>query len=165
MLKPEDCFRVIKKSEFIQDYFDSQERDSIQVQKYHGFTVAPLPLEILLQEPLLKKLHEKFPIKIAGYIKIDPYRCYRWHADTNRKVGINMLLNSDIHCYTLFGQQMPNWTDEIYETVELKYEPNTLYSFNTQIEHTVINFEETRWLFSVEFDSDVTYEDINAELG
>lgn len=166
ILKPSDCFKAIAKSEFIQEYFDSQNKESLTTDLYYGFNALRFPLEILLQEPLLKNIHEKFPIQTGGYVKLDPNRCFRWHTDIKRKVAINMLLNSEIHSHTLFGQLLDN--DELhyqYETVELKYEENTLYSFNTAIEHTVVNFEKTRWLFTVEFDSCVTYHDINAELG
>ena len=159
-----NCFKEIAKSEFIQDYFNSHDIDSIHLLKYHGFQAHPLPIDILIKEPILEKLNSVYPIKIAGYLKMEPYMNYRWHKDTNRKVGINMLLTPNVHSYTLFGKQLPNWTDEQYKFIELKYQPYTFYLFNTTIEHTVFNFNETRWLFSVEFDSDVTYEDINEIL-
>jgi hypothetical protein len=159
-----ECYQKLGKSEVVQPYFDRQDLTKINIIKYHGFVAHPLSPEVYLKEPLLKKINDVFPIVIAGYLRMDPYMNYRWHKDTNRKVGINLLLTPNVHSYTLFGRQLPNWTDEQYKFIRLKYEPSEFYLFNTTVEHTVINFDETRWLFSVEFESDITYEDINEIL-
>jgi phage anti-repressor protein len=42
----------------------------------------------------------------------------------------------------------------VFKIEELKYKPNTYYLFNTQVPHTVYNFETTRYLLSVEFAKD-----------
>lgn len=76
-----------------------------------------------------------------------PNTCYNWHIDTERSVGINMLL-SDVNSKCLFSEN-PN--SVVSEFEELVYEPNTYYIFNTQKPHSVLNFEGDRYLFSVEF--------------
>ena len=45
----------------------------------------------------------------------------------------------------------PNKEGVVFNIEELKYKPATYYIFNTQIPHTVYNFETTRYLMSVEF--------------
>jgi hypothetical protein len=42
----------------------------------------------------------------------------------------------------------------VFKIDELKYKPSTYYLFNTQVPHTVYNFETTRYLMSVEFAKD-----------
>jgi len=49
----------------------------------------------------------------------------------------------------------------------LVYKPNTYYLFNTQTRHTVINFAEPRYLFTIEFIEDVdhlSFEDLLEQL-
>jgi hypothetical protein len=38
------------------------------------------------------------------------------------------------------------------KTLLLDYQSNTMYLFNTQVLHTVLNFEEDRYMFTVEFE-------------
>jgi hypothetical protein len=42
----------------------------------------------------------------------------------------------------------------VFKIDELQYKPNTYYLFNTQVDHTVYNFESTRFLLSIEFQLD-----------
>ena len=73
---------------------------------------------------------------------------YDWHVDTSRGVCVNMLLN-DVESKCLFSIEQ----GEITRTFkELKYKPETYYLFNNQVEHTVINFTQNRYLMSVEFE-------------
>jgi hypothetical protein len=59
-----------------------------------------------------------------------------------------MLLN-DVESKCLFSIEQ----GEITRTFkELKYKPETYYLFNNQVEHTVINFTQSRYLMSVEFE-------------
>ena len=44
--------------------------------------------------------------------------------------------------------------DTVFNIEELPYKASTYYLFNTQVQHTIYNFEDTRYLFSVEFSKD-----------
>ena len=53
------------------------------------------------------------------------------------------------------------------EFIELKYKPQKYYLFNAQVAHTVYNFKDTRYLFSVDFEEDrtkLTYNQLLAEM-
>ena len=115
---------------------------------YYNFEAMQVPSEVLGQDNFLKKLSGYK----GGILRLKPYTCYNWHADTDRLSGVNMLLSSGkSHC--LFGSN-----DAVsFPFVELKYEPSIYYAFNTQVPHTVLNFEETRYIFSIEFDKPTTY--------
>jgi hypothetical protein len=53
------------------------------------------------------------------------------------------------------------------EFIELQYQPDTYYIFNTQINHMVLNFEEPRLLLTIEFGEDknlLSYDDLLLEI-
>ena len=115
---------------------------------YYNFEAMQVSPELLEQDSFLKKL----PAHKGGILKLEPHTCYNWHTDTDRPAGVNMLLSTGkSHC--LFGSN-----DAVsFPFVELRYEPSTYYAFNTQVPHTVLNFEQTRYIFSIEFDKPITY--------
>ena len=118
-------------------------------QDYYNFKAIQVPVEMLVKDPFLVALFNKHPF-VAGITQLSPYVCYDWHIDSRRGVGVNMLLTPEIKSHCLFtsaeGAQFP------FE--ELVYEPDTYYLFNTQMRHTVINFYEPRYLFTLEFAAD-----------
>ena len=118
-------------------------------QDYYNFKAVQVPVEMLSKDLFLVDLFRKHPF-VAGIVQLSPYVCYDWHTDSRRGVGVNMLLTPEIKSHCLFtsteGAQFP------FE--ELVYEPDTYYLFNTQIRHTVINFDKSRYLFTLEFQAD-----------
>jgi hypothetical protein len=115
-------------------------------QSYYNFKAVQIPDEIVAKDPFLLSLRRAHPF-MAGIVKLDPNVCYDWHTDTRRGVGVNMLLNFEGRSHCLFAQ------DEgvQFKFDELVYTPNRYYLFNTQKRHTVLNFEEPRYLFTIEF--------------
>ena len=118
-------------------------------QDYYNFKAIQVPVEMLSKDLFLVDLFRKHPF-VAGIVQLSPYVCYDWHIDSRRGVGVNMLLTPEVKSHCLFtsteGVQFP------FE--ELVYEPDTYYLFNTQVRHTVINFYEPRYLFTLEFTAD-----------
>ena len=80
-----------------------------------------------------------------------PNRSYLWHVDEKRGLSINMLLSFDHVSHSVFGDFGNRPTKEQVQITELKYKKDTFYIFNTQRPHTVFNFEQSRYLFTVEF--------------
>jgi hypothetical protein len=115
--------------------------------KYYNFMAIPVPHEIFGTEPFLAHLAGKRKFH-AGILRMEPNTCYNWHVDTDRKVGLNMLLSDDGKSRCLFLDGEPG---VVFKTHELQYEPDTYYAFNTQVPHTVLNTEDPRYLFSLEF--------------
>jgi len=130
-------------------YFENN-KDSLVYNDYYGFKVADVPKETWLQEPVLKNVNDIFKIDGCGIIKLEPYRCYKWHQDAQRGVSINLLLTPEIHSYTLFGNSSQDSEDQ-FDIVSLSYEPNSFYLFNNQAMHTIVNFDQPRYLFTTEF--------------
>jgi len=117
---------------------------------HYNFNVKPIPTELIAQDNFFKWLHARYGF-VVGVLKLDPYTCYDWHTDTRRGVGVNMLLTTFDRSVCAFA---PNKEGAAFKIEELKYKPATYYIFNTQVPHTVYNFETTRYLMSVEFAKD-----------
>ena len=60
------------------------------------------------------------------------------------------MLTPDVRSCTLFGNSSKD-SDDQFDHVELVYEPKSFYLFNNQAMHTVINFDQPRYLFTTEF--------------
>jgi hypothetical protein len=148
-LEIEMCCKEIGQSTIIQDYFDNNKNNLI-FDFYFGFALAEIPIEIILSDPLLNDINQKYKIDSGAILRLDPFRCYQWHVDDIRGVSINMLLTPNSKSMVLFGEISKESEDQL-DIIEFKYSPLTLYWFNTQKIHTVINFEEPRYLFSIEF--------------
>ena len=130
---------------------------------YYNFSAKPIPPEIVAQDYFFRWLHARYEF-LVGVLKLDPYICYDWHTDTRRGVGINMLLTPHARSVCAFTH---NREDPVFKIEELKYKPNTYYLFNTQVSHTVYNFETTRYLMSIEFAKDkneLTFEDLLKDI-
>jgi hypothetical protein len=151
-------YELINKSNITQRLLDTAHNSSQWID-YYNFKAKLVPPEMLFEDEFFKWLVKRYDF-IAGILKLDPYTCYDWHTDTRRGVGINMLLTPEARSICAFTH---NKEDAVFKIEELKYKPSTYYLFNTQVPHTVYNFETTRYLMSVEFAKDkneLTFEDL-----
>ena len=71
-----------------------------------------------------------------------------WHFDYPRKgPALNLLLTPDARSFSLF-------TDTLYDMsniVECKYQPHQYLLYNTDLIHSIVNFDQPRYLFSALF--------------
>lgn len=141
----------------ILQYYTEERLNSLPLIPYFGFTGAPLGPHIYLQDKLLHHINKHFAILYAGVIKLDPYTIYDWHTDTKRTVALNMLLTGHKSSYSIFKRSQAG---VVINTTHLDYKTDTLYVFNTQQEHMVVNTYENRWLFTVEFQDEILYDDM-----
>ena len=102
-------------------------------------------------DPWLKDLYTMHPFTL-GIIKLEENTYYDWHIDTDRGVGLNLLLNNWDKSHCMFARDYNTINTISNKFIELKYEPQTYYLFNTQVAHTVYNFKDTRYLLSVDFE-------------
>ena len=144
LVKP--YYEIEKKSTITQSLLDTAHNSSEWID-YFNFKAKLVPPEVLFQDEFFRWLVKRYDF-IAGILKLDPYTCYDWHTDTRRGVGINMLLTPHARSFCAFAT---NKKGTVFKIEELPYKPMTYYLFNTQIEHTVYNFEATRYLLSIEF--------------
>ena len=122
---------------------------------------VPIPLEFIDIEPALKKLDQVWRINRLGLLRVESMTVYDWHVDEKRESCVNLLYSLDNNSHTLFGTQRDQLNKDV---IELKYEPNTFYLFNNQVEHTVINLDGPRYLFSLYFEEEKDYHSLKQLL-
>jgi len=122
---------------------------------HYGFLASPLSMSWISQEPALRDVQQISPIARLGILKLPAQWVYAWHRDQDRQACINLLLSSDHHSHTLFGEQRNSTT---FHAIELRYPPGRYVLFNTQIPHTVINLGGDRYLLSLEFSDPTPYD-------
>lgn len=187
-LHPKDCYYQIKDTSiFLWDYCNSiinnEKISKIRWPDYYEFDSIPISLDKIDKEPILKKIHKKFPIKLMGITRIKPNICYVWHRDGKRGTSINMIISEKTDSKCLFGiggkynsEEELNYDEFrsksngcidplsiVVNFITLTYIPKKFYLFNNQILHTVLNFKENRYMFTVEFEENLeklSYEDV-----
>lgn len=151
MHKEEDCFiKLSTNTENIQIYF----KDNFDKLNWHEheslWNLALVPLDVLLENPTIRNINKKFQIEGAGFIKMDPFECYKWHVDFSRGPAINLHMNPlEELSLCLFESEEIN--KERIKYITLNYQPETFYLFNTQVNHSIITFSRTRYLFTLQF--------------
>jgi hypothetical protein len=116
-----------------------------------------LGLELIKQDPLLDNLRIKFNGIMRLYM-FPSMTVYNWHRDVEMGCSINLVME-DYDSHTLFN---PTDKKEILDNVvELKYEKNKWYLFNSQILHSVVNVDpRDRLLLTITFPKHVQYQEI-----
>lgn len=159
MILKHNCFKKInQKSIVVSKNFKNLLTNAIWSNNF-GFKNFVIPQSLWILEPFLKKIHSFFPIEHCIVLNIPPFNMYNWHNDTERGLSINMKLCNNIGSHTLFGEPIDEYSNSI---IELEYEKDTFYLFNTQQTHCVINFDNDRYMFSVIFQQkkELTYETV-----
>ena len=116
---------------------------------HYSFQAKKIPDAILNSDPFLRELYAFQPY-VAGVLKLEPFTCYQWHTDTSRSVGVNMLLNPEAKSHCLFSTNRIEYSI-VCNFDELVYERNKYYVLNSEVPHTVLNFDSPRYLMSLEF--------------
>lgn len=123
-----------------------------------GYPVVSIDINLIVQDPSLSIVYKKYPFD-AYVMRLDPFINYTWHVDEWRGVTINQLLkHTDSECF--FGQVRSKWVMDI---VKVPYEPDTLYLFDTQSKHSIINCENYRYVLTLDFHSKkdkLSYQDL-----
>lgn len=163
MLTEEDCFIPIDtNTENIKNYFTNNYNTLDWNEHESLWNLALVPLDILLANPTLAKINNQFEIEGAGFIKMDPFECYKWHVDFSRGPAINMHMNP-LEELSLCLFETKELNKERIKYLPLNYQPETFYLFNTQINHSIITFSRTRYLFTLQFKKnkdELSYHDV-----
>lgn len=115
---------------------------------YH-YNFIRLPNSYVLNNSTLSKINEQWEL-VPLIIKMPPNTSYNWHVDAERSFAINLLLNNHSQSHTTFLTDS-TLQSSINNITELVYEPQTLYLFNVQEQHAVLNLNHNRYLLSFTF--------------
>jgi len=139
----------------------SIDKESQAWSEHFGFNAIELPMGLIAEDSALRAVHAVQPVARLGLLMVQASTFYKWHKDVFRQCCLNMLISEDHHSHTLFGEDLHNQNMKI---TELKYIPNTLYLFNNQAEHCVVNLDGPRYLFSLYFQQETPYEIVKNKL-
>lgn len=116
-----------------------------------------LGLQLIKKDKMLSGLQSNFYAEMRLYM-FPSMTVYNWHRDVEMGCSLNLVMD-DYSAHTLFN---PSDKKEIIDNVvELKYEKNKWYLFNSQILHSVINVDsKDRVLLTITFPKNVTYNDV-----
>ena len=116
-----------------------------------------LGLDLIKQDSLLDSLRNKFNGMMRLYM-FPSMTVYNWHRDVEMGCSMNLVME-DYDSHTLFNPTDKKET--IDNVVELKYEKNKWYLFNSQILHSVVNVDpRNRFLLTITFPKHVQYQEI-----
>ena len=162
MAKP--YYEIPTKSNIVQVVINEAMRSDAQWVKYFNFDATPIPNDVLALDPVIADIGSRHSL-IGGVVMLPPYTFYNWHRDTRRGASLNMVLNpqdGQSHCLFTSDKDVV-----VGSFTELKYQPDTWYLFNTQVDHMVLNFDAPRLLLTIEFGEDkdaLAYDDLLLEL-
>lgn len=114
---------------------------------YFNFKLMPLEPEIIQKDSFLKELNNRHPFK-CGVLLLPPMTYYDWHVDDERGVCVNVLLNNEGRSFCCFSAESIKMSGSF---TELMYPVGEYIIFNNQMRHCVFNFDEGRYLFTIEF--------------
>ena len=125
----------------------------------YNFLIKEISPEILSKDRFFKWLMSHYEFR-AGICRVPEFTCYDWHKDIHRGVSINMLINesSDHHSHCFFSLNRDYAKKRILSKritnnfMELCYKPYRRYVVNNQHDHIIFNFDETRYLFTINFE-------------
>ena len=122
----------------------------------HGLQLIYIPDHIRRADKVTSQLCMQFN-GTACILKINPNVQYHWHTDAGRSCTVNMLIDN-YDSRTMFSSS-PKF-NETMEITELKYLPSTMYILDVTKLHSVINFNNERYLFSVSFPESCKFEQV-----
>jgi hypothetical protein len=131
-------------------------------QKKYDFERLTLSTDLFKEEEILYDLIKKFNCeKRLSIFRWKENTAYNWHTDPMRNASVNLLLSGwDSLC--LFGKlNLENQDDQNIKNLEvLNYTTNECFVLNTTEHHSVINFNNPRYLMSICIPHPYTFEDV-----
>lgn len=122
-----------------------------------GFDVLLLSNDHIPSIPTLCAINKIAPIDRIVVLSMPASSVYNWHIDDHRSSTVNLLVNNHDCSNCFFGDPIDS---NRHNLLELQYQPNKFYLFNTKKEHMVINRGERRYMVSLQFRTKLTFENI-----
>lgn len=152
-----DCFAQIKSNtKSIENYFkenlDNFNFDNnASTKEVWGscFFDYDTSMDLVKNNVTLSKIHDVLKISNCLILKLSSNAWMAWHYDLPRKgPALNLLLTPEARSFSIFTSKFP----EASNIVECKYHPHQFCLYNTDIVHSILNFETPRYLFSACFE-------------
>lgn len=152
-------YEVPRASTISEELMEAMRNDVIPWTQAYAWNGKLLPASLLVSDPFLAALMRIYPFQ-AGIICMDANTCYRWHVDSDRTLGLNMLLSFNSNSFCAF-KSVDDTEERNFPILKLDYKPDTYYLLNVKQYHTVFNFDSPRYLFTAQFDNTgLKYQDV-----
>lgn len=141
----------------VNNFTEDHQKKIIQLPEFKAFKIN---YNTFIQEPIIKTIHEKFEIGVAAMYILEKNTGCDFHIDEPevRNVAINMLISSGVSHSVFKIKQEDSYN---YDFEELIFEKKTFYLYNVSKPHAVMNFDKTRYMFSIKFkDAKLTYDEL-----
>ena len=123
----------------------------------HQTVATNFPSHMIHHDLFLRTIPKDFHPTLRLY-KFPASSIYNWHRDAAIGCSLNMVFD-DYNSFTLFSKY--ETLGIVSETIELKYEKNKWYLFNSQQLHLVANTGNVdRYLLTVTFPKEVKYDEV-----
>lgn len=111
------------------------------------------PRDLIFSDPFLQHICDNC-LSNNGYntdvkiYRITPWTHYMLHTDEYRSSSINLLINDESDSISYF-KASDTYNKLHIKILELKYEQDSYYLFNSKIPHAITNRDSTRYLLSI----------------
>lgn len=127
-------------------------------QNLHNLTALCIPLRLFETEPLLYKVISKFGAGTRlSVFRTNPCEVYNWHIDATRNICLNILLDG-YDSMTLFANR--SIYSVMTDLTKVPYIRKKVFLLNVQKNHTVLNFNNVRYLLSIGIPKPTDFQDV-----
>jgi hypothetical protein len=158
----EPCTIVKELNEFVETNRDLAHWTPMEFKEPHWCAALEVPEDILNQDPFLLYLRSHVPFT-GGMLRMDPWTNYSWHTDHYRGCSLNLLLTDPNRSCCLFRHSPSEQIHQMFPIVPVAYSQTHYMCLNTQIEHSVFNWDKERFDFTLHFEKaleEFTYKDL-----
>jgi hypothetical protein len=141
---------VSELDQFVQNNRELAHWTPLDYQESHWDACLEVPGDILDQDPFLVWLRSKVPFT-GGILRMAPWTTYAWHRDYQRGCSLNLLLSDITASKCLFRHSPSAQIHGMFRTVEVLYSQTQYMCLNTQIEHSVFNWSQERFILTLHF--------------
>lgn len=141
------------KSNYISNWFNNYRLNKSE--NFANFDAYLLDKEfdnLVSNDVVLNSINKQFTIKRLCILGMKPNTLYPPHVDDFKRCKVNMLLTTEhiSHCCFLDDNKV----------TEVPYKKDHMYILDTTKQHMIINFDKSRYLFSVLFENTLTYDEL-----
>lgn len=153
---------TLELGEFIQNNQHLTHWTPMAYDEPHWDACLEVPGDLLDQDPFLAWLRTQADYT-GGILRMAPWTNYAWHTDYQRGCSLNLLLTDPLKSTCLFRHSPSDQIHGMYQLVPVAYRTTHYMCLNTQIEHSVFNWSEERFILTLHFLAELeefTYRDL-----
>ena len=148
--------------DFVEEHRNLDYWTPLEYEKENWDACLEVPIDLLDQDPFLAYLRSQVDFT-GGILRMAPWTTYSWHTDYQRGCSVNLLLTEPIDSRCLFRHSPSRQIHGMFPIVPVPYNQTHYMCLNTQIEHSVFNWDKERFILTLHFLKELdefTYRDL-----